>query len=75
MALPRLAEGGKPMTLPAPALDCPDRELAALCSHWLPRQIVTCRLFARTGFYQCGGAWGFRDQLQDTLAALGCGRS
>lgn len=70
MALPRLAEGGKPMTLPAPALDCPDRELAALCSHWLPRQIVTCRLFARTGFYQCGGAWGFRDQLQDTLAAL-----
>lgn len=32
---------------------------------WLPWQTITSRVFSRTGFYQCGGAWGFRDQLQD----------
>lgn len=70
MPVPRLAASAKPATVAAPVLDCPDRELSMLVSHWLPRQIVACRLYARTGFYQCGGAWGFRDQLQDTLAAL-----
>ncbi|MCI8553631.1 MAG: hypothetical protein HFJ80_01635 [Clostridiales bacterium] len=52
-----------------PAVTTPDRELNALCA-WLPRQVVDCRIYARTGFYQSGGAWGFRDQLQDSLAAL-----
>ncbi len=45
-------------------------ELDEMFNFYLPYQVTAARLKARTGFYQSGGAYGFRDQLQDCLAAL-----
>ncbi|WP_336278757.1 GH36-type glycosyl hydrolase domain-containing protein [Bartonella sp. CB175] len=48
----------------------PDPSFDIMVNNWLPYQIRSCRMMARAAFYQASGAFGFRDQLQDSLSLL-----